>query len=58
MKTKEELTEIKERIDSLSKELMALTEEELTEVLGGTGDPGSWMVTLHSAVGESNAVID
>ena len=35
MKTKEELNALKERIETVSKELRALTEEELAQVTGG-----------------------
>ena len=35
MKTKEELNALKEEIESLSKKLTELTEDELTQVAGG-----------------------
>lgn len=35
MKTKEELTALKEEVESLNKKLAGLTEEELREVNGG-----------------------
>ena len=37
MKTKEELNALKERIETLSKELRALSDEELEYVTGGVG---------------------
>ena len=36
MKTKEELSEIKEEVEKLDKKLHELTEEELEQVTGGT----------------------
>ncbi len=38
MKTKEELNALKEEFETLNKKLSELTEEELEEVNGGTGD--------------------
>ena len=35
MKTKEELTALKEEVEALNKKLAALSEEELAEVTGG-----------------------
>ena len=35
MKTKEELNELKEEVETLSKKLHELTEEELAQVSGG-----------------------
>ena len=35
MKTKEELNEIKEEVETLNKKLAELTEEELAQVSGG-----------------------
>ena len=35
MKTKEELTALKEEVEALSKKLAGLSEEELAEVTGG-----------------------
>ena len=40
MKTKEELNEIKEEVETLNEKLHELTEEELEQVLGGF-EPGS-----------------
>ena len=37
MKTKEELNALKERIETVSKELRALSDEELEYVTGGVG---------------------
>ena len=37
MKSKEELNALKERIETLSKELRALSDEELEYVTGGVG---------------------
>ena len=37
MKTKEELTALKEEVETLNKKLAELTEEELRLVVGGTG---------------------
>ena len=37
MKTKEELNELKEEVETLSKKLHALSDEELTQVIGGCG---------------------
>ena len=39
MKTKEELNALKERIETLSKELRALSDEELEYVTGGVTPP-------------------
>ena len=36
MKTKEELNALKEEVETLSKKLAELTEEELQQVVGGT----------------------
>ena len=40
MKTKEELNALKEEVETVSKKLHELTEEELAQVLGGF-EPGS-----------------
>ena len=43
MKTKEELNELKEEVETLNKKLRELTEEELAQVSGGArpvGDDG------------------
>lgn len=40
MKTKEELSAIKEEVDALNRKLAELTEEELAEVAGGAA-PGT-----------------
>ena len=37
MKTKEELNALKEEVETVSKKLAELTEEELEQVSGGTG---------------------
>ena len=37
MKTKEELEELKEEVETVSKKLHELTDEELTQVAGGGG---------------------
>ena len=37
MKTKEELTALKEEIETLNQKLAELSEEELTQVAGGVG---------------------
>ena len=37
MKTKEELNEIKEEFETVSRKLHALSDEELTQVIGGCG---------------------
>ena len=37
MKSKEELNALKERIETVSKELRALSDEELEYVIGGVG---------------------
>ena len=39
MKTKEELTALKEKIEALNKKLAELTEEELAQVTGGKDMP-------------------
>ncbi len=41
MKTKEELNELKEEVETLNKKLAELTEEELAQVVGGAGW-GGW----------------
>ena len=38
MKTKEELNALKEEVETLSAKLHELTDEELEQVAGGTGD--------------------
>ena len=38
MKTKEELDELKEEVEALNEKLHELTEEELAQVVGGSGD--------------------
>ena len=38
MKTKEELTALKEEVETLNKKLAELTEEELEQVAGGSYD--------------------
>ena len=38
MKTKEELNALKEEVETLSKKLAELTEEELAQVIGGEGE--------------------
>ena len=40
MKTKEELNELKEEVETLNKKLRELTEEELAQVAGGQYYPG------------------
>lgn len=42
MKRKEELNEIKEEVENLNKKLEELTEEELTQVVGGQSQ--SWHI--------------
>ena len=37
MKTKEELNELKEEFETVSRKLHALSDEELTQVIGGCG---------------------
>ena len=37
MKTKEELNELKEEVETVSRKLHALSDEELTQVIGGCG---------------------
>ena len=37
MKTKEELNKIKEEVETVSRKLHALSDEELTQVIGGCG---------------------
>ena len=39
MKTKEELNALKEEVETVSKKLHELTEEELAQVSGGVGVP-------------------
>ena len=38
-KTKEELNKIKEEVESVNEKLQELTEEEIAQVTGGSGDP-------------------
>lgn len=40
MKTKEELNALKEEVETVSKKLHELTEEELAQVSGGADDSG------------------
>ena len=40
MKTKEELTALKEEVETLNQKLAELTEEELAQVSGGVEPPG------------------
>ena len=37
MKTKEELNELKEEVETLNRKLYALSDDELTQVIGGCG---------------------
>ena len=51
MKTKEELSEIKEEIEKLDTKLRELTEEELEQVTGGGKRPGvAGAVALYSTL--------
>ena len=49
MKTKEELNALKEEVETVSRKLAELSEEELAQVTGGVGNPlrcpkcGNWM---------------
>ena len=49
-KTKEELNELKEEVETLNKKLAALTDEELEQVSGGE----TWWVVDHKAPTENN----
>ena len=44
MKTKEELNALKEEVETVSRKLHELTEEELEQVTGGF-DPGSYEIS-------------
>ena len=50
MKTREELNVLREEVESLSKKLSELTEEELKQVAGGikvtVEDDSSWLQTI------------
>ena len=55
MKTKEELSEIKEEVEKLDKKLHELTEEELEQVTGGKSGHsvvGVGVELFHSCVAE------
>ena len=39
MKTKEELKELKEEVETLNRKLHELSEDELAQVTGGTAEP-------------------
>lgn len=47
MKTKEELTELREELEALNQKLAELTEEELVQITGGTSDS---LATSHGQV--------
>ena len=49
MKTKEELNELKEEVETVSKKLHELTEDELAQVVGGV-DPTVFVGTLTAPV--------
>ena len=50
MKSKEELNALKEEVETVSKKLSELTEEELKQVVGGikvtVEDDSSWLQTI------------
>ena len=52
MKTKEELNEIKEKVEALNDKLTELTEEELAQVIGGDWDYQDIEIFLESKNGE------
>ena len=61
MKTKEELTALKEEVDTLNKKLAELSEDELKQVTGGTrwpdyyGEEGYFRPTLINTALDANA---
>ena len=57
MKTKEELNELKEEVETLNEKLHELTEEELAQVTGGAaGGPHSQSASFFIAVGSGDCV--
>ena len=58
MKTKEELNALKNEVETLNNKLAELTEDELTQVIGGVGGNGVILVATEGSDPEkSNAVM-
>ena len=55
MKTKEELSSIKEEVEKLSKKLSELTEDELTQVVGGAVDHNVFLTEQRNMEGKGMA---
>ena len=58
MKTKEELNALKEEVETLSKKLAELTEEELKEVTGGFGVSVQHYVPPRTSVGADENTLE